>query len=126
MKNKRTLRKSQKGSPEYEDFFKSIKELVKHLADLQAEDAVTYDPIVSGIIDSRCKDPMEIQRTLDGLLDSCGNPVVLRLFKKLCRYYYCLDPAATSTYVGFYLEQWEPERYEKLMREQKKKKARGV
>ena len=126
MKNKRTLRQPKKGDLGYEDFFKSIKQLVSYLAALQAEAAVTYGPIVRGIINSRCKDPLEIQRTLDGLLDSCGNPAVLKLFKELCRYYYYLDPAATSVYIGFYLEQWEPERYEKIIREQKKKKARKM
>lgn len=101
---------------------KIIELLNGHLAALQAEAAVTYGPIVEGLINSRCKDPAEIQRTLDGLLDSCGNPAVLQLFKKLCRYYYYLDAEATAAYIGFYLEQWEPERYKKIIKEQKKKK----
>ena len=80
-----------------------------------------YEPIVTGIINSRSRDHNEIERTLDGLLDFCGNPAVLQLYKKLCRYYYYLDPAATATYIGYYLEQWEPERYKKLIKAQKKK-----
>jgi len=121
MKRAKLGRKLQKCDAGYQDFFKSIRELVKYLGALRERAFVEYEPIVAGIIDSHSRDSKEIERTLDGLLDFCGNPAMLLLYKKLCRYYYYLDPAATSDYIGYYLEQWEPEKYKKLIKAQKKK-----
>lgn len=114
MKPDKAGKKPQKLDAEYQDFFKSIGKLVTYLAALRKKPAVKYLPIVDGIINSRSKDPVEIERTLAGLLDSCGNPAVLQLYKELCRYYYCLDPKATAQYVLFYLEKWDPEGLKKI------------
>lgn len=122
MKKKKTALKPRKDDPEYMALLDSVSEIAKSLMALGEMAAKAYEPIVNDLINSRCKDSMEIQRTMDYLLDFCGNPAVLELFKKLCRYYYPLDPAATSEYIGFYLEQWEPERYKKIIKAQKKKR----
>lgn len=122
MKRKNKARQPQRGDPEYEAMLSSISEIAKSIIALGEMAAKAYEPIVNDLIGSRCKDHMEIERTMDYLLDFCGNPAVLELFKKLCRYYYYLDSKATSEYIGFYLEQWEPERYKKIIRAQKKKK----
>jgi len=122
MKRKNRARQPRRGDPEYDAMFASIREIAKELFALGATAAKVYEPIVNDLIGSRCKDRMEIERTMDYLLDFCGNPAVLELFKKLCRYYYYLDPKATSEYIGFYLEQWEPERYKKIIKAQRKKK----
>jgi hypothetical protein len=122
MKRAKSEGKPQKHDAAYQDFFKSIRELVKYLGALRERAFVEYEPIVNGIIDSHSRDSKEIERTLDGLLGFCGNPAVLRLYKKLCRYYYHLDPAATATYIAYYLKQWEPERYKKMIKAHKKKK----
>jgi len=121
MKQTKSGRKPQTSDAAYQDFFKSIRELVKYLGALRERAFVEYEPIVNGIINSYSRYRKEIERTLDGLLDFCGNPAVLRLYKKLCRYYYYLDSAATSRYIGYYLEQWEPDRYKKIIKAQKKK-----
>lgn len=122
MKRKNRARQPQRGDPEYEAMLSSISEIAKSIIALGEMAAKAYEPIVNDLIVSRCKDRMEIERTMDYLLDFCGNPAVLELFKKLCRYYYPLDPKATSDYIGFYLEQWEPERYKKIIKAQRKKK----
>jgi hypothetical protein len=121
MKRKKIVRQPKKGDPEYDALYKSISEIAKSMIALGETAATAYEPIVNDLINSRSKDHMGIQRTMDYLLDFCGNPAVLLLFKKLCRYYYYLDPAATSDYIGYYLEQWEPEKYKKLIKAQKKK-----
>ncbi len=36
--------------------------------------------------------------TLDGLLDFCFDPEALLLYRKLCRYYFTIDPVATAFY----------------------------
>ena len=122
MKNKKMGPQPKKGDPEYDALFESISEIAKSIVALSETAATAYEPIVNELISSRCKDHMEIQRTLDGMLGFCGNAAILLLYKKLCRYYHPMDPAATSDYIGFYLEQWEPERYKKIIKAQKKRK----
>ncbi|MDO8806296.1 MAG: hypothetical protein Q7R35_17910 [Elusimicrobiota bacterium] len=122
MKNKKSVPQPKKGDPEYDALIEDLSEIAKSIIALGETAAKAYEPIVNDLINSRCKDHMEIQRTMDYLLDFGGNPAVLQLFKNLCRYYYHLDPAATSDYIGFYLEQWEPERYKKIIKAQKRKK----
>ena len=122
MKKKKSAPQPKRGDPEYDALYASISEIAKSLIALGNTAAAQYEPIVNDLINSHCKDHMEIQRTMDYLLDFGGNPAVLQLFKKLCRYYFPLDPAATSDYIGFYLEQWEPERDKKIIKAQKRKK----
>jgi hypothetical protein len=43
----------------------------------------------------------------DGLLDFCFDPELLPLYKRLCRYYFDINPEATADYVGFYRELWD-------------------
>ena len=120
MSRTKTRRTPQADAAAYTDFFDSIQKLVKHLGELYDETVIKYDPIVNRIINSGCKDRVKIQKTLDCLLESCGNPLVLQLFKRLCRYYYCLDQTAASKYIGFYLYKWEPERYRKMIKSRTK------
>jgi hypothetical protein len=122
MRKKILVPQPKKGDPEYDALLADISEIAKSLNALGETAAAVYEPIVNDLINLRSKDNMEIQRTMDYLLDFCGNQAVLQLFKKLCRYYYYLDPAATSDYIGFYLEQWEPEKYKKMIKAQKRKK----
>lgn len=124
MKKKKLVPQPKKGDPEYDALIRDVSEIAKSIIALGETAAKAYEPIVNDLIDSRCKDHMEIQRTMDYLLDFGGNPAVLQLFKKLCRYYFPLDPAAASDYVGFYLEQWEPEKYKKFIRAQRKAKRK--
>jgi len=116
-------RKLQKHNAEYRDFFKSIEKLVKYLGEVTAREVVMYEPIVNRLINSCSKDRKKIERTLTGLLDFCGNSAILQLYKKLCRYYYPLDPKATAQYVLFYLERWDPKGLEKLKKHQNRKEA---
>ena len=55
------------------------------------------------------KDDKDIQRLLDGLLDFCGDENVLLLYKKLCRYYWDINPQATAEYINIYRETWDYE-----------------
>lgn len=66
-----------------------------------------YKPQVEDLIKTQTKDGNTIERHLDYLLDHCGNEKVLKLFKKLCRYYWDIDPRATTDYILIYKEHWE-------------------
>jgi hypothetical protein len=66
-----------------------------------------YTPIVETIIATSSRDVRHIEGTLDGLLDFCGYEPALRLYKKLCRYYFHINPTATVQYVEAYREFWD-------------------
>jgi len=65
-----------------------------------------YAVEVEAILQSKCRDPQRIEHTLDGILDFCFDPGMLLLYKKLCRYYFEVDPVATVSYVYAYREMW--------------------
>lgn len=54
-----------------------------------------------------CKDPKRIEWLLSCMLDFGFDDRILVLFKKLCRYYYAIDPEATASYVYSYREMWD-------------------
>lgn len=126
MKRAKSGGKPQKYNAEYRDFFKSIGKLVKYLGELTAREVVEYEPIVNGLINSCSKDRKKIERTLTGLLDFCGNSAILQLYKKLCRYYYYLDPKATAQYVLLYLERWDPEGLKQIKKRMKRNETEGI
>lgn len=68
-----------------------------------------YGPIVEDILRTGDRDAQHIERTLDGLLDFCGHPPVLGLYRCLCRHYWEIDQAAASGYVHAYRKMWDPE-----------------
>ena len=53
--------------------------------------------------------PATSKHTLDRLLDVADHPAGLKLFKRLCRYYYPIAPAATADYIHAYREMWDAE-----------------
>jgi hypothetical protein len=71
----------------------------------QAIEALT--PNVHDIIESNSRDERLIERTLDHLLDHACLPQGLAIFKALCRYYWAIDPHATTSYVYAYREMWD-------------------
>ena len=85
----------------------AIISLARSLRDLQQQAAQQYTPVVDDILLSRSRDIRHIEHTLDGLLDFCGHEPVLRMYKKLCRHYWDIDPAATADYISAYREYWD-------------------
>jgi hypothetical protein len=74
---------------------------------LQQQAVRQYAPTVESILRTRSHDIRQIEHTLDHLLDFCGDPAALALYKKLCRHYWTIDPAATAAYVNSYREMWD-------------------
>ncbi len=62
---------------------------------------------VEAIEASRMRDVSRIEQALDQLLDHCGDTRGLELFRRLCRYYYFINPAAAAEYVLIYRDHWE-------------------
>jgi hypothetical protein len=91
------------------DSLQIIGELIEATSVLARRAESEYAPIVDAIVRSRSTDIRHIEHTLDGLLDFCFDPVILLLYKRLCRHYFALKPAYAISYVNTYSELWETE-----------------
>jgi hypothetical protein len=88
---------------------RDVEALAQSLSALALRAVAEYAPLVDAIVRDQSRDVRHIERTLDGLLDFCFDPEALLLYKKLCRHYYAIDPAATSFYLNAYREMWDSE-----------------
>lgn len=91
----------------YDAFKDRIIEISGSLSELYRRALVEYTPVVESIIRSKSRDIRHIEQTLDHLLDFSCDDEVLLLFKKLCRYYYTIDPVSTAEYVLAYRDLWD-------------------
>ena len=82
---------------------------VGQLQRLQLQAAQQYQPEVDALLRTGSSDVQQIERMLDCLLDFCGHPPVLAMYRRLCRHYWDIDPAATADYVRAYRERWDSE-----------------
>jgi len=86
---------------------KHIKEIASRFSLLTKQAREEYKPLVYNIIDNNLKEDNEIQRILDGILDFCYDEKMLLLYRKLCKYYYDINPVVTIEYIGFYREMYD-------------------
>jgi hypothetical protein len=86
---------------------KGIERLLDSRSVLARRAVAEYAPIVDSIIRDQSRDIRRIEHTLDGLLDFCFDGEALVEFKKLCRYYFSIDPVACATYVHAYRDLWD-------------------
>lgn len=98
--------KSEMVSPQ-EDLVQHIGELAEGVQNLARDAEQQYSAEVEAILRTQNGDSHLIERCLDGMLDFCFDDEMLMLYKKLCRYYYDIDPDATVSYVNFYREMWD-------------------
>lgn len=74
---------------------------------------IEYTPLVETLIQQESRNKRQIEQLLDSMLDCCFDAKMLMLFKKLCRYYFKIDPEAAAAYVHFYREMWDPKSLKK-------------
>jgi hypothetical protein len=96
-----------RATSDFEALCESIAGIASRVQELQLQAAQEYEPLVDAILKSRSQDVKQIEHTLDGLLDFCGYAPVLLMFKRLCRYYWDIDPTATASYVDAYRQYWD-------------------
>jgi hypothetical protein len=89
------------------DISQSIEEFAATIIQLARQAEQLYAPEVDTLLREQCRDPRRIEQLLDGMLDFAFDEAMLRLYKKLCRYYYAIDPHATVSYVSAYREMWD-------------------
>ena len=68
----------------------------------QAEQQYSFE--VESILRDQCREPRRIECLLDGMLDFCFDDEMLCFYKRLCRYYFKINPVATASYVYAYRE----------------------
>ncbi len=85
----------------------NVSGLVGQMQGLARQAHAEYSPEVDALIACGSRDTLRIERLLDGILDFGFDDTMVQLFKRLCRYYYTLDPAATASYVHSYREMWD-------------------
>jgi hypothetical protein len=96
-----------KAKPQMDDLVRSIGELAKACNRLTHQAERQYAPEVEGVLRTQSRDPNRIEHLLDGILDFCFDPAMLRLYKKLCRCYFTIDPKTTVLYINAYREMWD-------------------
>jgi hypothetical protein len=104
-------KKTNRKNPLKDDFIEAIGDLVRKRDQLTRQAEQVYVPEVEAILLNQSRDPQRIEHTLDGILDFCFDPEMLRLYKKLYRYYFKIDPQATASYVHAYREMWDEEAF---------------
>jgi hypothetical protein len=62
---------------------------------------------VDDLIQRGERDTVCIDHQLDHMLGFCCDPDMLVVFKRLCRYYFTIDPVATAEHIHAYREMWD-------------------
>ncbi|PHQ33147.1 hypothetical protein [Rhodopirellula bahusiensis] len=90
----------------YEEFLQTVSGLAKEISGLHLQLAESQRPLVNQLIAQKSRDTAAIERVLDQLLDSAAHPVGLELLRKLCSYYWTINPQATAEYIQAYRDMW--------------------
>lgn len=62
---------------------------------------------VDDLIQRGERDTVCLDHQLDHMLGFCCDPDMLLAFKRLCRYYFTIDPVATAGHINAYREMWD-------------------
>jgi len=91
---------------------KSLISLIEQIQKITQTEVLKYSVEINRIIDSNITTNNQIENLLDNMLDFCHDDEMLFLFKKLCRYYYKINPQITAEYINIYREIWDNENEE--------------
>jgi hypothetical protein len=84
-----------------------IHEIVSSINKLAQQVKIQYSKEVEEIIIEKSLDTKRIEGLLDSLLDFCFEDEILKIFKKLLKYYFYIDEKASLYYIKAYREMWE-------------------
>lgn len=89
-----------------DNLINSISEIAKASDRIASRAVFEYSIEVDNIIGSVSIDENYIENTLDRMLDFCFDDKMDQPYKKLCRYYFKINPKAVEFYVNQYKEMW--------------------
>ena len=118
VKTKKTKRKVKES---VDNLVQSIGAIAQSMQGLARQAEIQYSIEVEDIIESKDRDPNRIQHLLDYILGFCFDDRMLVLYKKLCRYYFFIDPEGTVFYINSYREMWDEESLKPLKKKKKLK-----
>ena len=96
-----------------EEELNGFKELAESINKITEEAFVIYEAQVDRIYRNKVKDEKEIERVIEALLDYSYEDKILLLFKRICQYYYKINPTVTYEYVMIYRDLWDDEYLDK-------------
>ncbi len=85
-------------------------ELFKELAVLQEQKYRLAENEINLIIKNDIKDDNRIERAIDKILEFLDDEEALLLFRKICNYYFKINPQATLHYINYYIEEYDPQK----------------
>ncbi|MDR2929158.1 MAG: hypothetical protein LBV41_13325 [Cytophagaceae bacterium] len=91
-----------------------IREIAKELQRIYLQAESTYASAVDDVISRKSKEVKEIELLLDYMLGFTDDEKILALYRKLCRYYFDINPQATAEYIRFYKKMYDAD--EKLFK----------
>lgn len=94
-------------SKQKDDLLDSIRPIIESMQSLTKQAALLYAQLVDDVINTKSTDERHIEQLLDRMLDFCFDDGILLHYKKLCRYYFQINPAATAGYIQAYRELWD-------------------
>lgn len=84
-----------------------IERLATQINQLAKQTVTPFANEVTTILQTQSTDCQQIEQLLDRMLDFCFDAEVLIWFKKLCRYYFEINPESTASYINSYKEMWD-------------------
>lgn len=87
--------------------FEKIQPLVEELIQLQEMQGISLACEAERIVRNRITDTHGIESLLDRLVECAGTPAGFQGFKKLCQYFWTIDPVLTAWHVREYRNWYE-------------------
>jgi len=84
-----------------------LQSLGLQLTDLFRQAIHAANVAVDDLIQRGERDSTRIDHQLDHMLGFCCDPDMLLAFKRLCRYYFTIDPVATAEHINAYRVMWD-------------------
>ncbi len=85
----------------------NLRQLGQQMQSLFRQATALANTEVDHIIQAGVGDSQRIEQQLDQMLGFCCDPDMLIVFKRLCRYYFTIEPQATAEYIQAYREMWD-------------------
>ena len=93
------------------DYMQEIGGMIKQVQEITKKAVSLIEPQVNAIIRNKMTDNNQIETLLDRLFDYAGmDENGLILFKRLCRYYYGLNPKVTADYIYAYRDLYDSDK----------------
>lgn len=84
-----------------------LRQMARQVNELFQRAVLLANGDVDDIIRNGQRDTDRIEHQLDHMLGFCCDPDMLVVFKRLCRYYFDIDPVATAWHINAYREMWD-------------------